>query len=516
MAIIHQWNIPLDNSCEVRHMGIFPLSIILLLTYTLFCITRNERKYASIPAVGGTNILSSYITALKSFKGSKRLLQEGYAKFKPSTFRFPELNGWHIIVTSEAMIDELRKAPEEALSFARSASEIIAGDYTLGSNVERNPYHVGVVRTQLTRNLSIVFPEVLDEAIVALNELIPLSQDWSAIKAFDTVKTLVCRMSNRTFVGLPLCREPEFIDLNIRFTVDVVLTAKIINLFPHFLKSFVGRKLTFVRRGIQTGLKHLEPIIEERKRKIEKFGPDYPDKPNDGLSWLMDEAKAEERSTYNLSLRVLTLNFAAIHTTSMTFTQALFDLACRPEYISPIREEIESVAQVYGWNKVSIGRMYKLDSFFKESQRIHPLGALSLPRVAIKDYSLSDGTRIPKGTRISAICTARQCDEEVFSSGSTFDGFRFIRDMTDQPEDIMNASTSMVSTSLSYLPFGHGRHACPGRFFVSMEMKILMARILLVYDIKMANGGAQPDNVWYGTSCVPDDKVEVLFRKREK
>lgn len=53
--------------------------------------------------------------------------------------------------------------------------QIIAGDYTLGSNVERNPYHVGVVRTQLTRNLSIVFPDVLDEAIVALDELIPLA-----------------------------------------------------------------------------------------------------------------------------------------------------------------------------------------------------------------------------------------------------------------------------------------------------------------------------------------------------
>lgn len=43
-----------------------------------------------------------------------------------------------------------------------------------------------------------------------------------------------------------------------------------------------------------------------------------------------------------------------------------------------------------------------------------------------------------------------------------------------------------------------------------------MARILLAYDIKMANGNAQPDNVWYGTSCVPDEKVEVLFRKRKE
>lgn len=38
----------------------------------------------------------------------------------------------------------------------------------------------------------------------------------------------------------------------------------------------------------------------------------------------MDEAKDEERSTYNLALRVLTLNFAAIHTTSMVCTCKLY------------------------------------------------------------------------------------------------------------------------------------------------------------------------------------------------
>ncbi|GJJ08116.1 hypothetical protein Clacol_002324 [Clathrus columnatus] len=436
---------------------------------------------------------------------SRAMLQESYDKFKPSAFRFPELNGWHIVITSETMIDELRKSPDEALSFSRSASDIIAGDYTLGPNVERNPYHVGIVRTQLTKNLPIVFPDVLEEAVFAIDELIPLTDDWTPVKAFNTVKTLVCRVSNRTFVGLPLCREPEFIDLNVRFTIDVVLTAKIINLFPDFLKPIVGRSLSRVRRGIQIGLKHLTPIIEERQKKIDEYGRDYPGKPNDALSWLMDEAKDEERSTYNLAMRVLTLNFAAIHTTSMTFTQALFDLACRPEYIPLLRSEIENIIKIYGWNKVSIGRMHKLDSFFKESQRIHGLGALSLPRKAIKDYTLSDGTFIPEGSNVSAICTARQCDDAVYSLGKTFDGFRFLDPLStanlkdsgrERSDDIMNMSSSMVSTGLNYLPFGHGRHACPGRFFVSMEMKIIMAHILLTYDFKLMDG------------CVRDQTLE--------
>jgi len=101
-------------------------------------------------------------------------------------------------------------------------------------------------------------------------------------------------------------------------------------------RSLAGRLFTNVPRAINTSMKHLKPIIEERQKKIDEYGPDYPDKPVsnalfpstsstifdpslqiDFLSWLMDEAKGEEQSVRNLTLRVLIINFAAIHTTSM-------------------------------------------------------------------------------------------------------------------------------------------------------------------------------------------------------
>ena len=56
--------------------------------------------------------------------------------------------------------------------------------------------------------------------------------------------------------------------------------------------------------------RHLVPIIEERYR----LPPD--ERPNDLLSWLMEDAVGEEKDPHNLTLRVLVANFAAIHTTS--------------------------------------------------------------------------------------------------------------------------------------------------------------------------------------------------------
>jgi len=77
---------------------------------------------------------------------------------------------------------------------------------------------------------------------------------------------------------------------------------------------------------------------------------------------------------YELCVRILYLDFSAIHTSSISITQALYDLAEHPEFQEPIRSEIESVlSQHSGWTKQALTQMKKLDSTLKESQRLHPV-----------------------------------------------------------------------------------------------------------------------------------------------
>ena len=54
----------------------------------------------------------------------------------------------------------------------------------------------------------------------------------------------------------------------------------------------------------------LVPIIEERYR----LPPE--ERPNDMLTWLMEDAVGEEKDPRNLTLRVLVVNFAAVHNTA--------------------------------------------------------------------------------------------------------------------------------------------------------------------------------------------------------
>jgi hypothetical protein len=46
----------------------------------------------------------------------------------------------------------------------------------------------------------------------------------------------------------------------------------------------------------------------------------------------------------------------------------------RPEYIEPLREEIQAIIDHYGWTKDAVAKMVKLDSFMKECMRAYTLG----------------------------------------------------------------------------------------------------------------------------------------------
>jgi hypothetical protein len=53
--------------------------------------------------------------------------------------------------------------------------QLIQTDYTLGSEICLEPYHVPVVRTSLTRNIAARFAEIEDEITAAFGDYIPVT-----------------------------------------------------------------------------------------------------------------------------------------------------------------------------------------------------------------------------------------------------------------------------------------------------------------------------------------------------
>ncbi|GBE89830.1 Cytochrome P450 monooxygenase paxP [Sparassis crispa] len=483
---------------------------VLSVLYFVQRVSRSSRALHAIPTVGPSAPLLSYIGAYKYVRHAKTMLQEGYDKYKGSVFKIPMLDQWLVVVSGPKLVEELRMLPDDQASFVHSIEETTQTRYTMGPSITDDPYHVPIIRDQLTRGIRTFLPDVTDEIDKAFQDLIPATEDgWIDVPVLSVMRQIVARASNRVFVGLPKCRDQDFLDLAIGFTLDITETRVYINLFPKILKPIAGRIFSRVRRAIRRASSHLKPIMEERKRKLAEFGDDWANKPSDMLMWLMDGAKEKENWEHSVLERFLVLCFAAIHTSSNSMTHALYHIAANPGYIQPLREEVESIVKEEGWNKASVSKMLKLDSFMRESQRFN--GIVGISRKAMKDITLSNGTMIPKGTLIVAAAAPMHLDKENYLNADVFDPFRFSNLRAGEGE---GTKYQFVSTSPEYIPFGHGKHACPGRFFAASELKVMLAYVVLNYDIKFEGGGKRPENLWINASIVPAPGVKVMFRKR--
>ncbi|KAJ7162735.1 cytochrome P450 [Mycena crocata] len=470
----------------------------------------------SIPAIGPSGFFSSYLGAHAYLRNAPKIVQEGYNKYKSSVFRVPYWDKWVVVVSSPQLVHDLRQSRDEDLSAVLGFGAIFAANYTLGPAFVTNDYHVKVIQSSMTRSITSRFADIKNEVWAAFQDEIQLygdGREWTAAPALLTILRVTSRASNRLFVGLPLCRNTDYRNLTVEFAMNAMDAAKRINLFPHFLKPIVGPMLSHLPRDMKRAKKHLVPLIEERLR-LEAHGPNWSERPNDLISWLLEHAEGEERTPDKLTQRILMVNFVAIHTSANSFTQALYHLAQSCEYVGPLRQELEAAVREEGWTKTAMSKCIKMDSFLRESQRFNGASAVNINRIVVNPagYTFSDGTHIPTGTFLAAATHATHHDELNYENPDVFDGFRFAN-MRGDDEQRGSIKYQMVAPDVKYLSFGLGRHACPGRFFAVNELKLMMAHILETYDVKL-EGTNRPPTEWFGTMAAANRSGKVLFRKR--
>ncbi|KAJ6568484.1 cytochrome P450 [Mycena capillaripes] len=496
-------------------------------------ISKIQKNESTIPAlIGGDGRISRWLASAEFLRNGMQVLAKGYRQNPSGVFRVPILlRDWLYVVCGSKYVQEIASAPDHMLSFDEALREVyypLHGNYTMGKEHVQNPYHILSVRGSLTRSLGRCFPEVRDEMNQAFDDVLALegsahlllttmAAEWKLIQVHNAFLQIVARTSNRLFVGLRF----EYLQLNIDFAVSVSVRGMIISLFPDILKPIFGPPLSKLKSSHRHILKFLKTMIDDRLEKENQYGRDWLERPNDLISWLLDHAQGKERTTPALAMRVL----AAL-------TTAMYDLTAYPQHIEPMREEAERVIKEEGWTKAALAKMHKIDSFIRESQRfgVTP-GPLSMGRkvVAKEGFTFSDGTTIPHGAILGVPGTAMHRDNSLHPDADTFDGFRFSRmredvaclesneNGVDAEEKAMSGvfKRHMVSTCPGHLIFGHGRHACPGRFFAAMELKAMLAHILINYDFKAEVEGVRPPDQIFGLFGLPSPNGKIRMRNRE-
>ncbi|CEJ91133.1 Putative Cytochrome p450 [[Torrubiella] hemipterigena] len=388
------------------------------------------------------------------------------------------------------------------------------GKYTtMGS---RSTLHPRVVRGQLNRNLWVVMQDIQEEIRDAFDDAFPPCDDWTEVDVVDRITQVVARVSSRMFGGRTLSTNREWVQSSINFATDGLIGAQALKKYPEFLKPLVAKfmpAISRIKEHYAAAERAAIPLLKEREANGQTA--------DDLLYWMNDDAKGSEKDPAFLAGILLKVSFAAIHTSAAARSQLLYDLCSMPEYIEPLRQEIQESLDSNGQlDRQGFQSLSKLDSIMKESQRFNPLLLITFERVVTKDYSLSDGLTIPANTTIGIPTHAVSMDPEIYPEPEKFKGFRF-HDINKAKEtaglkESSGPSVAYAAAHPGSMAFGYGRHACPGRFFASAEIKAIMVYLLVNYDFKFPEDRPQrPPSLLFETQNLPNAGGRIMFKRRK-
>ncbi|KAJ2991128.1 hypothetical protein NUW58_g2636 [Xylaria curta] len=456
----------------------------------LLSSTLSQMLSYKYPVFGVSSQLEPIVVSnFRFFRRAEDILNEGYQACKDKIFQFRRVDT-DMLVLPYKYVEDIRRLPNSVASPTIAHVHNLMGSSTNMHITLRNNLHFRTLQLKLTPNLNSLTRPMQEEVTFAVEKELVVSEgiwnqdalltvlksdayaldEWVTIKPYHTILDLVARGSARIFLGKPLCRDLEWLEVSTQFTENVAEAQGYI-------------------------------VPDEDKHNI--------------LSWMMEIATHKEGEASALAHLEVVMSLASIHTSQMNAVHCLYDLLAYPEFLEPIREEIRAVVAEAGpwmnWTKSQFSKLRRLDSFMRESQRFNPPTLLSMHRVLLQDTTLSDGTVLRKGAHISMPVNSIQNDPEVTPEPEKFDGFRYYNLRQGDGQGHLH---QFSTTQDRILNFGHGPNACPGRFFASLEIKIILVRLLMDFEFKLKHGNGRPANLRAHEFIFPNPDAEILMRRR--
>jgi hypothetical protein len=135
-----------------------------------------------------------------------------------------------------------------------------------------------------------------------------------------------------------------------------------------------------------------------------------------------------------------------------------------------------------------------------------------MPRKIMSPFTFSDGTHVPANNWVVVPQQAMMKDVNNYSEPHKLNGFRFVKDASSTEGE---KSESRLSHPSWRFPFwGSVKQACPARFYVADMSKMIIAKFITEYDIKLADEKI-PDSFAWGVIRVPHPRLAFLLKKRD-
>lgn len=320
---------------------------------------------------------------------------------------------------------------------------------------------------------------------------------------------MVLSVSARSFVGLPTARDPKWIKASSDCLAVTWGMAALLRPFPSFLRPlvrpFIAPRIQF-DKVMKAGQDILFPVIDERLENQERHV--------DVLQFLINSSKVVDHP--GVTARLLGLMAASLHASSMVATHALYDMCARPEYIDELRIEAQEVlgASDRPWQFSDIKKLKRLDSLLKESMRFNQPDYLGFNRKVLDQVKLSDGTVLPKGLYINLAAESMSRDPMFYENPNQFDGRRWYHRWVASGKGIQPLEEEFAGIEPGNVAWGNGRLTCPGRWYGSAMIKLILVHMLVNYDFNFPGGqSTRPPNIYSSEAIRPDMEQHICIRK---
>lgn len=177
-----------------------------------------------------------------------------------------------VVTSNEQLIKELGNVDEKLLSMQAAADERNSISHILSDTIHGNPFHVEAINKYLVRELHKILPDIEEEIRFNLKQLDVRVGDGSEWVEFDEFHNFLSRcissVTNRVLVGLPLCRDPEFLNCLVQLSTQISRAGLICDLGPQFLRTPISNFLVQRSDAFGRFIAKLGPVFEQRRRNM--------------------------------------------------------------------------------------------------------------------------------------------------------------------------------------------------------------------------------------------------------
>jgi hypothetical protein len=280
-----------------------------------------------------------------------------------------------LVILPVKLIDEIKSLPETTVSTARELYRRAAGKYSkMGTN---SIAAIKALKVDLSRDIKII-PILHEETLYSLTRTIGICEEWTPVPAYQTFNHVIALISGRIFVGLPLSRTHGWVQISMDWANDVFALLTRTAQYPASIRPFITPYLAETKKVLEhraTAKTLLAQMLEEQIQ-AKKDGTlfDNAEKQPSLATWTLKYVTERHTNVESLVRHQLGIAWASIHTSTGALTHTIFDLAARSEYQQPLRDKLETVLRECGGvlGKAELAKLYKMDSFMKESQRFNP------------------------------------------------------------------------------------------------------------------------------------------------